>query len=154
MKKSKSFLDHAFLNAHLVFLSTFLISLSILEYMDLIVKIPKLLELILPLTIALLAFLALLSLHRLEKPGRTESSPEVTEKNRDKDITKELAKIGKVTLFFIFICLPLFIFSSSDHNELLKHEFTIQFDRLIVSAIVAFLAYLFLSASKSYLENT
>lgn len=148
----EKFLDKIFANAYIVFFVAFFASLFIFEHFNLNLinsesanGISNLLNLILPLTITLLTFFAVLSLHRLDKLQGDESSSQ--------EIRKQLGKVGKLTLLFVFIFLLTFIFSLSDKNQLLQHEFIIRFDRIIISAVVAFLAYIFLSAGRSYLSN-
>jgi len=148
----EKFLDKLFANAYIVSFAAFFGSLFVFEYFNLNLVnsesangIFNLLNVILPLTITLLTFFAVLSLHRLDKLQEDESSSQ--------EIRSQLSKVGKLTLLFVFIFLLILIFSLSDKNQLLQHVFVIRLDRVFIAIIVAFLAYIFLSAGRSYLSN-
>lgn len=148
----EKFLDKIFSNAYIVFFSAFSVSLFISEYFDFNLVnsestngIFDLLNLVVPLIVVLLTFFAVLSLHRLDKLQGDESSSQ--------EIRKQLGTVGKLTLLFIFVFLIVLIVSISDKSQLLRYEFVIRLDRIIVSVVIAFSAYIFLSAGRSYLSN-
>ncbi len=148
----EKFLDKIFANAYVVSIGAFFASLFIFEYFnfnlvtsDSINGLFNLFILVLPITIALLTFFAVLSLHRLGRLQDDEISSQ--------EIRSQLGKVGKLTLLFIFIFLVISILSLSDKKQLLQYEFVIRLDRVIISIVVAFLAYVFLSAGRSYLSN-
>ncbi len=142
----EKFLDAIFANAYIVFFITFVASLFTFEYFDLnlvnsesVNGIFNLLNLVLPLTITLLTFFAVLSLYRLGNlPGNDAAS---------REIKNQLGKVGKLTLLFIFILILVSILSLSDKSQLLQYQFVVRLDRAIISIIIAFSAYIFLSAA-------
>lgn len=149
MEKS---LDKIFANAHTVFFSAFAVSLFVFEYFDFnfansesVDGIFSLLNLVVPSIITLLTFFAVLSLYRLDKLQGDESSSQ--------EIRRQLETVGKLTLLFIFIFLLVLVVSLSDKGQFLRYEFVIRLDRIIISTVVAYSAYIFLSAGRSYLSN-
>ena len=148
----EKWLDEKFKNAHKVFIFTFLGSLFVLEYFDITLINSEtsngftiLINIILPIVVAALTFFAVLSLHRLGKLRNDKFSSQ--------EIRGQLGTVGKrsFSVYFSFILISLF--SLSDKSQFFQVEFIVRLDRVIVAAMVAFLAYLLLSAGRSYLSN-
>jgi hypothetical protein len=145
----EKWLDKIFKDAHHVSFVAFFTPLFIFEFFDVTLITPEkffdILNLILPLLGVILSFFAIITFERLSALQNDELSSD--------EIRTQLKKVGKRTLLFIFIFLVVSIISVTDRNHFLQSKFTIQLDRVLISVIIAFSAYIFLSAGRSYLNN-
>lgn len=127
----------------LIYFLIFLLSIILLEYFGVNLTpdgIFKVLSVILPMLITLMAFFAVIALFRLE--GLRSQEKNESNKSASGEIRSELSKVCTRVIFFIFLYLGFLFWSVFTKSQHLHFKLEIHIDTAMIGVLIVFLIYI------------